>query len=94
MQLYNDSIENLKIAHNWLLIVTFVKLEISPLKPVELTYTLIYIPNLEQSQILSPKSSIEGKRVVKILNARNLIRKANISINIPQSISIIDLLGS
>ena len=94
MQLYNDSIENLKIAHNWLLIVTFVKLETSPLKPVELTYTLIYIPNLEQSQILSPKSSIEGKRVVKILNARNLIRKANISINIPQSISIIDLLGS
>ena len=94
MQLYNDSIENLKIAHNWLLIVTFVKLETSPLKLVELTYTLIYIPNLEQSQILSPKSSIEGKRVVKILNARNLIRKANISINIPQSISIIDLLGS
>ena len=94
MQLYNDSIENLKIAHNWLLIVTFVKLETSPLKLVELTYTLIYIPNLEQSQILSLKSSIEGKRVVKILNARNLIRKANISINIPQSISIIDLLGS
>ena len=46
---------------------------------------------MEQSKLISPKSSIERKRVVKILNGRNLIRKANISINIPQSIFIMDL---
>ena len=46
---------------------------------------------MEQSKLISPKSSIERKRVVKILNGRNLIRKANISINIPLSIFIMDL---
>ena len=45
---------------------------------------------MEQSKLISPKSSIESK-ILKILNGRNLIRKANISINIPQSIFIMDL---
>ena len=34
---------------------------------------------------MSPRSSIERKRVVKTSNGRNPIRKAHISVNSPQS---------